>query len=155
MLCLLLATFGIYKGLGPGLAIGLGVMLLAALTFLPALLSILGRAVFWPAKTVKQDLKIGLWGRVADAVIKRPVVMLVVGIVVLAAIGAGVIGYRTTGFNNDSATNTNSNRIKHTAPMNAAAHAGDTPNHRKPLIAPAPAIPPRFSAPARRLAWPM
>ena len=41
-------------------------MLLIALTFLPALLSILGRAVFWPSKTSKRELKIGLWGRLAD-----------------------------------------------------------------------------------------
>src|SRR6185312_6936090 len=38
MLCLLLAKFGLYQGLGPALAIGIGLMLLAALTFLPAIL---------------------------------------------------------------------------------------------------------------------
>jgi RND superfamily putative drug exporter len=42
LLSLLLATFGIYKGLGPALAIGLAVMLLIALTFLPALLVYIG-----------------------------------------------------------------------------------------------------------------
>jgi RND superfamily putative drug exporter len=56
LLSLILATFGIYKGLGPALAIGLTIMLLIALTFLPALLAILGRAVFWPSKTSKRDL---------------------------------------------------------------------------------------------------
>lgn len=50
LLSLLLATFGLYKGLGPALAIGLAVMLLIALTFLPALLAILGRAVFGPPR---------------------------------------------------------------------------------------------------------
>src|SRR4029077_11203238 len=43
LLCLLLATFGLYKGIGPSLAIGLGIMLLAALTLRPALLVIFGR----------------------------------------------------------------------------------------------------------------
>jgi RND superfamily putative drug exporter len=98
LLCLLLASFGIYKGLGPSLAIGLGVMLLAALTFLPALLAILGRAVFWPSKTVKTPLKIGLWGRVADKVIERPVLMLVAGVIVFAGLSLGIIGYKTAGF---------------------------------------------------------
>ena len=50
LLCLLLATFGLYKGLGPALAIGVGLLLLAGLTLLPALLAIFGRAVFWPTR---------------------------------------------------------------------------------------------------------
>ncbi len=103
LMCLLLASFGVYKGLGPALAIGLGVTLLAALTFLPALLSILGRAVFWPAKTRGVKNKIGIWGRVADRVIKRPVVTLVIGIALLLVLSLGIIGYKTAGFSNESA----------------------------------------------------
>ncbi|MGH3169842.1 MAG: MMPL family transporter [Trebonia sp.] len=38
--CLALASFGLYQGLGPALALGLAVMLAAALTLLPALLAI-------------------------------------------------------------------------------------------------------------------
>jgi len=103
LLSLLLASFGLYKGLGPALAIGLGIMLLVALTFLPALLAILGRAVFWPSKTHLSPLKIGLWGRIADTVIKRPITMLVVGIAIFGGLSLGIIGYKTTGFNNTSA----------------------------------------------------
>ncbi len=103
LLSLVLATFGLYHGLGPALAIGLAIMLLAALTFLPALLAILGRAVFWPSNTSKQPLKIGLWGRVADRVIKRPVVMLVVGAIIFGGLSLGIIGYRIAGFNDQSA----------------------------------------------------
>jgi RND superfamily putative drug exporter len=98
LLSLVLASFGLYKGLGPALAIGLGVMLLIALTFLPAVLSILGRAVFWPSKTKKTPLKLGLWGRLADRVIQRPVTMLVVGVAILGGLSLGIIGYKTTGF---------------------------------------------------------
>jgi len=103
LLSLALASFGLYKGLGPALAIGLGVMLLVALTFLPALLAILGRAVFWPSKTGKQELKIGLWGKLADKVIQRPVTMLVLGVLIFGSLSLGIIGYRTAGFNNQSA----------------------------------------------------
>jgi RND superfamily putative drug exporter len=49
LLSLLLATFGIYRGIGPSLAIGLAIMLVAALTLLPALLAIAGHALFWPS----------------------------------------------------------------------------------------------------------
>lgn len=103
LLSLALATFGLYKGLGPALAIGLGTMLLVALTFLPALLAVFGRVVFWPSRTSKQPLRIGLWGQLADRVIERPVNMLIVGLVVFGGLSLGIIGYKTTGFNNQSA----------------------------------------------------
>ena len=51
LLSLLFATFQIYSNLGIPLAIGIGVMLLAGLTLLPALLAILGRWAFWPSRT--------------------------------------------------------------------------------------------------------
>jgi uncharacterized membrane protein YdfJ with MMPL/SSD domain len=51
LLTLLAATFQIYSQLAIPLAIGIGVMLLAGLTLLPALLAIFGRAAFWPSKT--------------------------------------------------------------------------------------------------------
>jgi RND superfamily putative drug exporter len=103
LLSLILASFGIYKGLGPALAIGLGIMLLISLTFLPALLAILGRAVFWPSKTHLSKPKIGLWGRIADNVIKRPVTMLIIGVAIFGSLSLGIIGYKTTGFSNSGA----------------------------------------------------
>lgn len=103
LLSLVLATFGLYKGLGPALAIGLALMLLIALTFLPALLAVLGRAVFWPSKTSKSELKIGLWGKLADRVIKKPVVMLVLGVIVFGALAGGLAGYKSAGFGSQSA----------------------------------------------------
>lgn len=103
VLSLLLASFGIYRGLGPALGIGLVVMLLISLTFLPALLAVLGRAVFWPSKTRKQPLKIGVWGKVADKVIERPKTMLLIGAVVFGALAAGLIGYSSSGFGNQTA----------------------------------------------------
>jgi len=103
LMSLLLASFGIYKGLGPALAIGLGIMLLIALTFLPAVLAILGRAVFWPSKTIKQPLKIGLWGRIADKAVKHPVKVLAFGVCVFVALGFGIVGYKAGGFGNQSA----------------------------------------------------
>lgn len=97
LLCLLLASFGLYRGLGPSLSIGLAVMLLAALTLLPALLTIFGRAVFWPSK-IDHKVKIGLWGRLADRVILSPVKMLVIGTMLLAMLAFGALGYKTAGF---------------------------------------------------------
>jgi RND superfamily putative drug exporter len=50
LLALSLAELNSTKGLGPVLAIGVGVALLSMMTLLPALLVITGRWVFWPAK---------------------------------------------------------------------------------------------------------
>jgi RND superfamily putative drug exporter len=98
LLCLVLATFGLYSGLGPALAIGLTIMLLIALTFLPALLAILGKAVFWPIKFNKREVKIGLWGRIADRAIRKPVLVLTLGLVILGGLSLALIGYKSAGF---------------------------------------------------------
>jgi RND superfamily putative drug exporter len=98
LLSLLVATFQIYSELGIPLAIGIGTMLLAGLTLLPALLAVFGRAAFWPAKTRAGSGKVGLWGRVAARVVRRPAVPLVIGVVVFGALAIGVGSYKPGGF---------------------------------------------------------
>jgi len=98
LLSLLFATFGIYHDLGIPLAIGVGTMLLAGLTFLPALLSILGRAVFWPSRPRPGQAQDGTWGRVAGRIVQHPVPTLVIGVVVFGALATGVASYKPAGF---------------------------------------------------------
>lgn len=98
LLSLLFATFGIYHSLGVPLAIGVGVMLVAGLTLLPALLAIFGRAVFWPTSTAKREHRDGLWGRVAGSLLRRPVVALVIGVVVFGALSAATFGFHAGSF---------------------------------------------------------
>jgi RND superfamily putative drug exporter len=97
LLTLLLAPFGVYRGLGPALAIGIGVMLLAGLTLTPALLAIVGRAAFWPSVPRTGPPREMLWGRVAERVVRRPAAMLTAGVLVFAALAIGLAGYRTGG----------------------------------------------------------
>ena len=98
LLSLLVATFQIYSELGIPLAIGIGTMLLAGLTLLPALLAVFGRAAFWPSKTKAGTGKAGLWGRVAARVVRRPAIPLAIGIVVFGALAIGVGSYQPGGF---------------------------------------------------------
>lgn len=79
LLCLLLSDLGNTSGLGPVGALGIAGALLSALTFLPAVLLLIGRPVFWPAVPrvdhVHSRDKVGtsgLWGRVAGMVGARP-----------------------------------------------------------------------------------
>jgi len=96
LLTMLLAPSAIFQGIGPSLAIGITVMLAAALTLMPALLAIFGRAVFWPSRPLPSAKRAVLWGWVAEHVVRRPVVMLVAGVVLFGALAAGLIGFRTT-----------------------------------------------------------
>ncbi len=98
LLCLLLASFGIYYGLGPSLAIGIALMLLAALTLLPALLAIFGRAAFWPSKTGHVEEKPGAWGHLAGQIVRRPILTLLIGVVFFGALAAAALGYAPAGF---------------------------------------------------------
>ena len=76
LLVLLLTDLASTRALGPVAAIGIVVAMFAALTFLPAALMIIGRAVFWPflprphAETAKP--KRGIWARIAEAVARHP-----------------------------------------------------------------------------------
>jgi RND superfamily putative drug exporter len=98
LLSLLVATFQIYSQLGIPLAIGIGTMLLAGLTLLPALLAVFGRAAFWPSKTRAGTGKAGLWGRVATRVVRRPAIPLAIGVVVFGALAVAVTAYEPGGF---------------------------------------------------------
>src|SRR5690606_3375693 len=50
VLCLLASDLASNRGLGPVAALGIGAALVSALTFLPAVLLLLGRAAFWPVR---------------------------------------------------------------------------------------------------------
>jgi RND superfamily putative drug exporter len=98
LLTLLFASFGIYHDLGVPLAVGIAVMLVAGVTLLPALLAILGRAVFWPAKIAPGDANESWWGKVAQRVIQRPVHTLAIGVLAFGALAFGALFYTPAGF---------------------------------------------------------
>ncbi|HCG56893.1 MULTISPECIES: MMPL family transporter [Brevibacterium] len=90
LLVLLLTDLASTRALGPVAAIGIVMAMLAALTFLPAALMIIGRAVFWPFRPQVRTSgspapKKGLWGRIAEVVARRPRVIWI-GLVVLLAL---------------------------------------------------------------------
>lgn len=104
LLSLTLAQFGLYQSLGPALAIGIGLMLLAGLTLLPALLAIFGRAVFWPTRTAKEERQRGgIYSWLAARVVRRPLLTLLTGVVVFGGVAAGALTSATAGFGNTSA----------------------------------------------------
>ena len=94
---LLLATLEGTKALGLASAVGIVVAMISALLVLPAALVIFGRWVFWPLTprlggVNKTDN--GLWAKLGRGVSKRPKVVAVVGVLVLAALAMGSSGLK-------------------------------------------------------------
>jgi RND superfamily putative drug exporter len=92
MMVLALADFKATQTMGPVLALGVLIMVLAGLTFLPALLSALGRNAFWPAvprEGSQQRAPLGIWRRIGQFVHEHSSLALAVtvAILVLGAFG--------------------------------------------------------------------
>lgn len=97
LLTLLFASYGMYHDLGLPLAAGIAVMLAVGLTLLPALLAIFGNAVFWPARFQPRNAE-GTWAKIAGAVMQRPKLALIVGVIGFSALALAVTGYSPSGF---------------------------------------------------------
>ena len=99
LMSLVIAQFAFYQALGPALAIGIALMLLAGLTLLPALLAILGRAVFWPTgASAHRGDRAGLWDRIGVIATRRPGPTLVVGLVLFVGLGITLLTTGIAGF---------------------------------------------------------
>ncbi|MFC9930930.1 MMPL family transporter [Streptomyces sp. NPDC127190] len=72
LIALLLSDLTNNRALGPVGAVGIACALLSALTFLPAVLALLGRRAYWPATPESVAGAAGLWQRVARLVDRAP-----------------------------------------------------------------------------------
>jgi RND superfamily putative drug exporter len=61
-------------------------------------MAIFGRALFWPTHPAAGQATTGSWGRVATRVVRRPLVVLIAGLVLFGAPAAGLFGFTTGGF---------------------------------------------------------
>jgi putative drug exporter of the RND superfamily len=100
LLTLLVAELNSTKSLGPVMAIGVAVGLLAMITLLPALLVIVGRWVFWPRRPTlgsAEPTEHGLWARIGARMAPRPRLVWVVTAVVLGVMALGVTQLEANG----------------------------------------------------------
>src|SRR5271166_5039157 len=98
LLSLAAATFSLYSGLAAPLAIAIGLMLIAGLTLLPALLAICGPVAFWPSSVKPGTGRAGWWGPACSRIVRRPLATLVIGLVVFGALAIASAGYLAAGF---------------------------------------------------------
>ena len=97
-----LATLRSYQALGPVIALAVALMMLAAVTLIPAVLTIFGRRAFWPMQprqetpdSPKVDWRQSIYGMVGAVVLRRPGLTLAITAVGLAVLIAGLIPFRT------------------------------------------------------------
>ena len=94
------ATLRSYQTLGPVIALAVALMMLAALTLIPAALTILGRRAFWPMQprltagvAASTDWRTSIYGRIGGAVLARPRVVLAVTCAGLTLLTAGLLAF--------------------------------------------------------------
>ena len=81
MLVLFFATFEDYRNFAPSFATTMAVIMVAAITLVPALFMLFGRKSFWPKiprvgdETISQN---SIWSRVGRFVVKKPVLSVVI-----------------------------------------------------------------------------
>ncbi len=78
------SRFGMTRTIGFALAIGVAVTLIAGLTLTPALMSLFGRFVFWPAKSFKPRDPAKGWSRAGNWIAQHPAMIAIPIVVVLA-----------------------------------------------------------------------
>ncbi len=108
LLCLMLSDLGSTAGLGPVGALGIAGAMAASLTFLPAVLLLVGRRIFWPVapkldhRHLEDALETrGVWGRVAKLVGTHPRRTWVITLAGLLAFAAFIPTFKADGLSAD------------------------------------------------------
>ncbi|HZD01275.1 MAG TPA: MMPL family transporter, partial [Actinomycetes bacterium] len=79
--------------MGPSMAIAVAVMLVAALTLIPAVIALLGPVVFWPSKRWRHEPKGSLPRRAGSLVGRRPALAALGSGALMAALALGTLGF--------------------------------------------------------------
>ncbi|WP_329264441.1 MMPL family transporter [Streptomyces sp. NBC_01478] len=95
-LALVLSTLGFLKQMGPALAISVTVTLIAGLTLIPAVVSLIGPKVFWPSKSWQQEPQNARFAALGRGVQRRPALTAALSGLVLVALSLGTLGYKAT-----------------------------------------------------------
>lgn len=105
LLLLLFSDLNSNKAMGPVAAIGIGFAVLAALTFLPAVMMAAGRVAFWPIApkhgsehpVLRGEKAKGLWPRLGNLVSRRPRLIWVSCTLVLIVASLGMLQLKADG----------------------------------------------------------
>jgi putative drug exporter of the RND superfamily len=89
------AKFGIFSTMAPGLVICVAVMMLAALTLIPALVSIIGKRVFWPGNAWKKMRGGNRFTKtIGGFIASKPALVCILVIIPLVVLGLFAFNYK-------------------------------------------------------------
>ncbi|HSW84999.1 MAG TPA: MMPL family transporter [Candidatus Saccharimonadales bacterium] len=92
---LFFAKFGIFSTMAPSLVICVAVMMLAALTLVPALVAIVKEKVFWPSKAWRsKSMKPTISKKIGGVVARHPAIVASLVILVLLVLSSFALGYK-------------------------------------------------------------
>ncbi|HSX30828.1 MAG TPA: MMPL family transporter [Candidatus Saccharimonadales bacterium] len=83
------SDFGIFKNLAPGLVICVLTMMLAVLTLIPAVVSVIGPKIFWPSKGWQKPPKSVFFKKLGGLVARRPGTVMTAALILLVALATG------------------------------------------------------------------
>ncbi|HEY7222602.1 MAG TPA: MMPL family transporter [Micromonosporaceae bacterium] len=92
-LALTLSTLGLFRALGPALAIAVATTLLAGLTLVPAIVSLLGTRVFWPSKSWRREPTGARFNAIGASLGRRPWLYAAVSGGVLVVLSLFALGF--------------------------------------------------------------
>ncbi|WP_328919402.1 MMPL family transporter [Streptomyces jietaisiensis] len=95
-LALVLSTLGFLKQMGPALAIAVAVTLVAGLTLIPAVVSLIGPKVFWPSKSWQREPENARFAALGRGVRRRPGLTAALSGLVLVVLSLGTLGFNAT-----------------------------------------------------------
>ena len=95
-LALTLSTLSVLRAIGPALAIAVATTLIAGLTLVPAVVSLLGTRVFWPSKAWKKEPEAARFAAIGRSLGRHPARFAAVSGLVLAGLTVGAFSYHPT-----------------------------------------------------------
>ncbi|WP_441246696.1 MMPL family transporter [Kitasatospora sp. McL0602] len=94
---LILSSLGMFKALGPSLAIAVGVTAVASVTLVPAILSLIPEKVlFWPSKAWQREPKNAKFAALGRTVERKPALVAIVSGALMVALSFAALGYKGT-----------------------------------------------------------
>ncbi|GAA0655626.1 MMPL family transporter [Kitasatospora atroaurantiaca] len=94
---LVLSSLGMFKALGPSLAIAVAVTAIASVTLVPAVLSLIPEKVlFWPSKAWQREPENARFAALGRTVERRPALVAIVSGALMLALSFAAFGYKGT-----------------------------------------------------------
>jgi RND superfamily putative drug exporter len=92
-LAMTLSSLSFFKSMGPSLAIAVAVTLLAGLTLVPAIVSLIGPRIFWPSTSWRREPTAGRFATIGTAMSRRPAAFAAVAGIALAVLSLGALRF--------------------------------------------------------------